>query len=160
MTPCPSLLESANRIPSTAGLPRRAPEGASVAGASDRVLALQRAAGNQAVTSLLQSRGAGHQLQRAGDELAIPPGLTCEPATDSPPTATEVMLFPNAVSALTPEQRGLIDNVVANWNVAGRSAAGQGRRLRQLARRGRVQLEAGLRAGERRGRGARKPGLR
>jgi len=90
-----------------------------VAGASDRVLALQRAAGNQAVTSLLQSRGAGHQLQRAGDELAIPPGLTCEPATDSPPTATEVMLFPNAVSALTPEQRGLIDNVVANWNVAG-----------------------------------------
>jgi outer membrane protein OmpA-like peptidoglycan-associated protein len=89
---------------------RRAPEDARLAGAPARLLALQRTAGNQAVTAL---------LQRAGNELAIPPGLSCEPATDSPATATEVMLFPNAVSALTPEQRGLLDNVAANWNAAG-----------------------------------------
>jgi outer membrane protein OmpA-like peptidoglycan-associated protein len=96
--------------PSTDAARRRAPQDAQPAAASARVLALQRTAGNQAVTAL---------LQRAGNELAIPPGLSCEPATDSPPTATEVMLFPNAVSALTPEQRGLIDNVVMNWNAGG-----------------------------------------
>ena len=68
----------------------------------DRMLALQRAAGNQAVASLMRSR----RLQRAP---------TCEPATDSPPPATEVVLFANAVSELTAEQRVQVDNVAYNW---------------------------------------------
>ncbi len=72
----------------------------------DRVLALQRAAGNQAVATLLRSR----RLQRAA---------TCEPATDSPPPATEVVLFPNAVSDLTAEQRQQVDNVAYNWQAIG-----------------------------------------
>jgi hypothetical protein len=76
-------------------------------------------AGNQAVRSLLEARGAGNQLQRAGSDPAVPPGLKCEPANDSPPIATELMLFLNAVSALTLEQRGVVDNIVMNWNAGG-----------------------------------------
>jgi outer membrane protein OmpA-like peptidoglycan-associated protein len=75
----------------------------------DRVLALQRAAGNQAVASLMRSR----RLQRAP---------TCEPATDSPPPATEVVLFANAVSELTAEQRVQVDNVAYNWPAVGEPA--------------------------------------
>lgn len=105
--------------PAAAAVPRRARKDTGLARASARVLALQRMAGNQAVRSLLEARGAGNQLQRAGSDPAVPPGLKCEPANDSPPIATELMLFLNAVSALTPEQRGVVDNIVTNWNAGG-----------------------------------------
>lgn len=74
---------------------------------AERVLALQRAAGNQAVASLMRSR----RLQR------VP--ATCEPATDSPPPATDFVLFPNAVSELTADQQRQVDNLAYNWPALG-----------------------------------------
>jgi outer membrane protein OmpA-like peptidoglycan-associated protein len=83
----------------------------------------QRAAGNRAVASLMQSQAASgavaNQFQRADNEYEIPPGLACTPAIDSPPPATETVLFPNAVFALTSAQRQPIDNVAYNWHAAG-----------------------------------------
>ena len=87
------------------------------------LLVLQRGAGNQAVTSLLQSHGPGvaavNAVQRLGNEQGIPSGLLCERATDPAPAPTDTVLFPNAVSSLSSSQLEQIQNLVYNWHAAG-----------------------------------------
>jgi len=67
---------------------------------------------------------AGGTVQRIGDLTKVPPDLVdCEIASDEPADTVDAVLFPNAVSSLTANDRARIDNFVVNWRAAGGTAA-------------------------------------
>lgn len=58
-------------------------------------------------------------LQRAGDPTAIPPTVGCPPATTSPPTVSDAILFPNNVSVLSGADRSHLESFVTSWWASG-----------------------------------------
>lgn len=62
-------------------------------------------------------------VQRLGDPSRVPPDMTCPIPPGPAPNVTDHLLFPNAVSSLSPLQVQQIDNFVANWQVSGENAS-------------------------------------
>ncbi|HKR05317.1 MAG TPA: DUF4157 domain-containing protein [Bacteroidia bacterium] len=74
------------------------------------------------LTHVVQQNNNTKKIQQMGDLSLVPSDLPCEIASSSEPLSTgETILFGNRVTTLTADQIVLLDNLVYNWNVSGKS---------------------------------------